>query len=66
LTDRPKEADKAQRGKGSCQQDLSITVSIGAAESGAPGRQPSAVMKAADEALYRAKDSGRNRLAIAE
>ncbi len=41
----------------------SVTVSIGAAEPGSGRRTPHAVLKAADEALYRAKRAGRNRLA---
>lgn len=43
---------------------LSITVSIGAAECGEGLKDPWAVMKAADEALYEAKHSGRNRVCI--
>jgi diguanylate cyclase (GGDEF)-like protein len=39
-----------------------ITVSIGVAAYPASGESPAAVLKAADEALYRAKDAGRNRV----
>ena len=41
---------------------LSVTVSIGLAEPGGELRTPADVLKAADEALYRAKQAGRNRL----
>jgi diguanylate cyclase (GGDEF)-like protein len=41
---------------------LSITVSIGAAESGMSLKEPWAVLKAADKALYAAKHAGRNRV----
>ncbi|MEW6689568.1 MAG: GGDEF domain-containing protein, partial [Pseudomonadota bacterium] len=41
---------------------LSVTVSVGAAEPGAEARTPAQVLKAADEALYRAKRGGRNRV----
>ena len=41
---------------------LSVTVSIGAAEPAGNTRSPSRVIKAADEALYRAKQEGRNRV----
>lgn len=43
---------------------LSITVSIGAAECGDSLKDPWAVLKAADEALYEAKHSGRNRVSF--
>ena len=41
---------------------LSVTVSIGVAESGERHDTPDAVVQAADKALYRAKDKGRNRV----
>ncbi|MGH6768770.1 MAG: diguanylate cyclase [Xanthobacteraceae bacterium] len=44
---------------------LAATVSIGAA-CGAPGADLQAILAAADEALYRAKSSGRNCVALAE
>jgi diguanylate cyclase (GGDEF)-like protein len=44
------------------QKTLSVTVSIGLAQPGGELRTPAEVLKAADEALYRAKQAGRNRL----
>ena len=41
---------------------LSVTVSIGVAQSGQYLGSPPTVIKAADQALYRAKESGRNRV----
>ena len=41
---------------------LSVTVSIGAAAPGGDAKTPAQVLKAADEALYRAKRGGRNRV----
>lgn len=43
---------------------VQVTVSIGAAESGAMAADPPQVLKAADAALYRAKRRGRNRLVL--
>jgi diguanylate cyclase (GGDEF)-like protein len=43
-------------------QILSVTVSIGAAEPGKRLKTPHEVVKGADEALYRAKERGRNRV----
>jgi diguanylate cyclase (GGDEF)-like protein len=44
---------------------LSVTVSIGVAESGPQTREVEQVIKAADKALYRAKKAGRNRIETA-
>jgi diguanylate cyclase (GGDEF)-like protein len=41
---------------------LAVTVSIGVAERGGDATRPGAVVKAADQALYRAKQTGRNRI----
>lgn len=41
---------------------LSVTVSIGVSEPDAKARAPEQVIQAADKALYRAKQSGRNRV----
>lgn len=47
--------------------DVPVTVSLGVAiTSGAPGVDPQALLRRADEALYRAKDQGRNRSELAE
>ena len=51
-----------QSRKGSDKQ-VQITVSIGVAERAGELRDPEAVIKAADQALYRAKKGGRNRVA---
>lgn len=44
---------------------LSVTVSMGVAEPGTRNRQPEQVIQAADQALYRAKQKGRNRVELA-
>jgi diguanylate cyclase (GGDEF)-like protein len=44
---------------------LSVTVSIGVAEPSTRIRQPEQVIQAADQALYRAKHNGRNRVELA-
>jgi diguanylate cyclase (GGDEF)-like protein len=53
---------KKQRGGQPTQQMLSVTVSIGVAERSRGYESPALVLKAADVALYRAKQSGRNRV----
>jgi diguanylate cyclase (GGDEF)-like protein len=62
--DRPKKAEEGakRRGAGAADKGLSVTVSIGLAGPSASARAPQQVVKAADEALYRAKQGGRNRL----
>ena len=44
---------------------ISVTVSIGVAEPSTRYRQPEQVIQAADQALYRAKNKGRNRVELA-
>jgi len=44
---------------------LSVTVSIGVAEPSTRNRQPEQVIQSADQALYRAKNEGRNRVELA-
>jgi len=62
--DRPKAAEEGtkRRGEASAEKVLSVTVSIGVAEPSEKHRTPREVIKAADEALYRAKKAGRNRV----
>jgi diguanylate cyclase (GGDEF)-like protein len=45
---------------------LAITVSIGVAEPEEPGVEPDDVIRAADQALYEAKRTGRNRICVAD
>jgi len=63
--DRPKSERKGSKRRGDGQPDetLSVTISIGVAQP-EPGAsmKPAEVIKAADEALYRAKQGGRNRV----
>ncbi|MDH1231142.1 GGDEF domain-containing protein [Stenotrophomonas sp. GD03930] len=58
---RDDEAGRQQRGRGGNGQVVQVTVSIGLADSREDPR-PAAVIKAADQALYRAKDGGRNQV----
>ncbi len=64
--DRPKEREKGEKLRAPDSQlpekMLSVTISIGAAEPAGEGATPAQVLKAADEALYRAKRGGRNRV----
>jgi GGDEF domain-containing protein len=63
-TDRPKRAEEGakRRGAASADKSLSVTVSIGVAAPSAQRRAAREVVMAADEALYRAKQGGRNRV----
>ena len=63
-----KESAKKKNGAASPNQPpdrLSVTVSIGVAEPSTRYRQPEQVIQAADQALYRAKNKGRNRVELA-
>jgi diguanylate cyclase (GGDEF)-like protein len=62
--DRPKDPDDTTnlRINKQPQTTLSVTVSIGLAQPGGELHSPPQVLSAADEALYRAKQAGRNRL----
>jgi diguanylate cyclase (GGDEF)-like protein len=62
--DRPKAHDHGakRRGAGAPEKHLSVTVSIGACAPSERLSTPAQVIKAADEALYRAKQGGRNKV----
>ena len=58
---------KKQRKRGAhrvADKKVSVTISIGVAEKSQRGEQPEDILKKADEALYRAKNAGRNALAF--
>jgi diguanylate cyclase (GGDEF)-like protein len=56
---KPTEAKKKKPRK---RRSLAVTVSIGLADSSVGGGSPETVLKKADQALYRAKEEGRNRV----
>jgi GGDEF domain-containing protein len=62
--DRPKKGEEGikRRGEGTLEKLLSVTVSIGVAGPSPEAGTPQQVLEAADAALYRAKQAGRNRL----
>ncbi len=60
---RPRVKPKNDKGKKS-RQAITITVSIGVAERNHRNTSPDQVVQAADKALYRAKEAGRNRVSI--
>ena len=58
-----KNSDNRQKG-GDSGKKVSLTISIGLAQRDATRKTPQAVIKAADQALYRAKEGGRNRVSL--
>ena len=62
---RPKLKPKPARSSGG-RGRVAITVSIGVAEPEVGGAEPEDVIRAADQALYRAKRGGRNRVVVAD
>ena len=62
--DRPQEREegRARRGHGARSGILKVTISIGVAERDGRHQDPDHVLRLADQALYRAKNRGRNRL----
>ena len=63
-SDRPKDDNQGagKRGSKNGSTEVSVTVSIGVAESGDGKQSAAEVIKAADKALYRAKSRGRNQV----
>ena len=59
---RPRKKPARPRNKKLATGKLRVTVSIGAAERGGALKESAQVMKAADQALYRAKKAGRNQV----
>jgi GGDEF domain-containing protein len=62
--DRPDKPEPSTRKRGAYRESssVSVTISIGVAERGAERATPEEVIKAADKALYRAKNKGRNQV----
>lgn len=63
-TDRPRRKPKQPRTSGHRTKRVTVTVSIGVAEPTDGQVNPLAVIDAADQALYRAKQAGRNRIEV--
>lgn len=63
-SERPKRSKRGKqlRGRVIPRKRVSVTVSIGVAESNEELQTPKQVMEAADQALYRAKENGRNQI----
>ena len=64
--DRPKKKSRTNKSKSPTKnkQTVRVTLSLGGAEKGDEFSNPMEVMKAADQALYRAKKQGRNQVAV--
>lgn len=57
---------RQKRGRSPVKNTVSVTISMGLAQRNENHRQPQAVLKAADKALYRAKGAGRNQVCCAQ
>jgi diguanylate cyclase (GGDEF)-like protein len=62
--DRPRDKPERPRSKSEPQIAVQVTVSIGVADRNEKRRRPDQVITAADRALYRAKNAGRNRVKL--
>ncbi len=62
--DRPRKKPETPRTQSRHRRAVLVTVSIGVAERDEHQRKPDQVIKAADKALYRAKDAGRNQVKV--
>jgi diguanylate cyclase (GGDEF)-like protein len=62
---RPKQKPESQKGKSSGKAQLQVTVSIGVATRDDKNTTPEQLIKAADQALYKAKKGGRNQVCTA-
>jgi diguanylate cyclase (GGDEF)-like protein len=60
--DRPRKKPNTPRTQGGPRRAVVVTVSIGVAERDDRNAKPDQVIRAADKALYRAKDAGRNQV----
>ena len=60
--DRPRRVPKNPRRNNRVRKEVSVTISIGVAERNRRNEDPGQVVKAADQALYRAKKAGRNQV----
>jgi diguanylate cyclase (GGDEF)-like protein len=62
--DRPRKKPETPRSGDAPRRAVVVTVSIGVAERDERNAKPDQVIKAADKALYRAKDAGRNQVSV--
>jgi diguanylate cyclase (GGDEF)-like protein len=61
---KPRNGKRRRRSPASVGKTVSVTVSVGVASGSPRGDPPEDVMRSADQALYRAKRAGRNRVSV--